>query len=138
MYKSHNVKTLLPWTPIPPPRSWHLVKHDIIGLEALENAAKEWIWNHLKNLYCMLHFASHVVVDLEWIERMYGPLLLNNNLLVGRDGTRMGISCVVRNDRRGVHNRMWYSIEPTHVPPRMPPRHVIRNKITPLLLAEDM
>jgi len=52
--------------------------------------------------------------------------------------TRRSINCVVRNGRRGDQNRMWYSNEPSYVPPSMSPRLVIRNRMTPLLMTEDM
>jgi len=51
--------------------------------------------------YCTVHSDPDVVDDLVWVERMSGPLLLNNNLLIRRDRARRGISCVVRNGRRG-------------------------------------
>jgi len=59
----------------------------------------------------MLHSGSHDVDDLEWIGRMSGPLLLNNNLLVDRSG-----SSVLRNDNMGNDKRMGYTVEPSHVP----------------------
>jgi len=65
-----------------------------------------WITKHIRMPHCTVHSGFDVVDDLVWVGRLSGPLLLNNNLLVGRDMTRMGISCVVRNGRRGVHNRM--------------------------------
>jgi len=59
----------------------------------------------------MLHSASDVVDDLEWIGRMSGPLLLNNNLLVDRSR-----NIVVRNGRRVDDERMGYTVEPFNVP----------------------
>jgi len=59
----------------------------------------------------MLHSGSHVADDREWIRRMTGPLLLNNNLLVDRSR-----SYVLRNGSRTDDKRMGYMVEPFHVP----------------------
>ena len=48
------------------------------------------------------------------------------------------MSCVVSNRHRLAHNRMGYTVEPFHVPNGMLPHLVIRDQITPLLLAKDM
>jgi len=48
--------------------------------------------------HCTVHSGPD---DLVWVGRMSDPLLLNNNLLVRRDRTMRGISCVVRNGSRG-------------------------------------
>ena len=61
---------------------------------------------HSKMRHCTVHSGSDVADDLVWVERVFGPLLLDKNLLVRRDRTRRGINCVVRNGRRGVHNKM--------------------------------
>ena len=120
-------KNLLVWTPTPPLRSRHLLHHAPLGLAALHHAKNLWITKHIRMCHCTVHSGSDVADDLVWVWRMSGSLLLNKNLLVGRYKTRRSINCVVRNGRRGVHNRMWYSNEPSHVPPRMSPRLVIRN-----------
>jgi len=93
---------------------------------------------HIRMPHCTVQYSSDVVDDLVWVRRIYGPLLLNKNLLVRRDRTRMGISYVVRNGRRWVQDRMSYPNEPSHVPPKMSPRLTIRNQISHLLQAEDM
>jgi len=95
-----------------------LLQNAPLGLDALHHAKNLWIIKHIKMPHCTVTSGYDVADDLVWVERMSGPLLLNNNLLVGRDRTRMGISCEVRNGRKGF-NRMWYSNEPSHVPPRM-------------------
>jgi len=56
---------------------------------------------HNKMSHCTVHSGPDVADDLVWVGRMSDPLLLNNNLLVRRDRTRRGISCVVRNGCRG-------------------------------------
>ena len=137
-YKSHNAKTLLLWTPTPPPQNRHLLQHAPLRLYALHQAKNLlWITKQIRMPHCTVHSGSDVADDLIWVGRMYDPLLLNNNLLVWRDKTRMGINFVVRNGRKGVHNMMWYSNEPSHVPPRMVSQLVIRNQITPLLHVEQ-
>jgi len=73
-------------TPRPPPWNRLLVKHTIIGPEALQNAQKEWIWNHVWNLHRLLHSGSHAADDLQWIGRMSDPLLVNKNILGDRSG----------------------------------------------------
>jgi len=124
---------LISWTPTPPQRSRHLVKHGIIRLDALQNAEKEWIWNHLRNLHCMLHSASDVADDLEWVERMSDPLLLNNNHLVDRSG-----NIVLKNGSRVDDKRIGYTVEPFNVPIWMHPLIVLRDRLTAPLLAKDM
>jgi len=100
-------KTLLPWTHTPHPRSRHLLHHAPLGQDALHQTHNLlWIMKHNRMPHCTVHSGSDVVDDLVWVGRMSGPLLLNKNLLVRRDRTRRGLSCVVRNGRRGVHNRM--------------------------------
>lgn len=69
-------------TPRPPPRNLLIVKHAIIGPEPLQVAEEEWIRNHLWNLHRMLQSASHAADDLQRVERMSGPLLVNKNILV--------------------------------------------------------
>jgi len=49
----------------------------------------------------MLHSGSHVADDLEWIERMFDPLMLNNNLLVDMSGIY-----ILRNGSRADDKRM--------------------------------
>ena len=101
-YKSYTVKTLLTWTPTPPPRRRHLLQHAPLGLYALHQAKNLlWITKHIRMPHCTVHYGSDVDDDLVWVRRMYSPLLLNNNLLVGRDMTRMGINFVFRICRRG-------------------------------------
>jgi len=121
------------WTPTPPLRSRHLLKHAIIGPDALQNAEKKWIWKHMRNPHCTLHFDYDVVDDLEWVGRTSDPLLLNNNLLVYRSG-----NCVLKNGSRADHKRMGYTVEPFHVPLWMNPLLALRDRLTPLLLGKDM
>jgi len=66
------------------------------------------------------------------VRRISSPLLLNNNLFVRRNK-----NCVVRNDCMGDHKRMRYFVEPVHVPLRMLPNLVLRDRVTLLLLAKD-
>jgi len=56
---------------------------------------------HSRMRHCTVHSGSDVADDLIWVGRMFSPLLLSKNLLVRRDRTRRGISCVVRIGRRG-------------------------------------
>jgi len=87
-YKNHNAKTLLSWTPTPPPQSRHLLQRGPLGLYALYQAKNLlWITKHIRMSHCTVQSGSDVTDDLVWVGRMYGPLLLNNNLLVGRDMT---------------------------------------------------
>jgi len=128
IYKSHKIKPYSHglWLLL-------LLHHTILGSDALHNAENQWIWKHIRNPHCTLHFGSVVVNDLEWVWRLSDPLLLNNNLLVERD-----MSCIVRNGRRCDHNRMRYFVEPFHVPLWMLPHLILRDRMTHLLLAKDM
>jgi len=130
--KSPKNKTLLLWTPQPPPRNRLLVKHDVIGTNALQNAEKEWIWNHLWNLKCMLHSVPHGAKDLPRIRRMSAPVLVNKNIVVDRYR-----HCNLRLWRRVDDDRMGYTVEPPDVPIRMPPRLVVRDWVTPMLLGNE-
>jgi len=123
------------WTMTPRPPSWNrmLVKHAIIGTEALQNVEEEWIWNHLWDLHHMLHSASDAANDLRWIGRMAGPLLVNKNILVDRSRHDNG-----RLWSRVDDKRMGYTVEPPNVLIWMLPRLVVRDLVTPLLLGNDM
>ena len=134
--KSHKNKTLLllQWTMTPRPPSGNLlmVKHAILGPEALQNAEEEWIWNHLWNLHRMLHSVSHAANDLQWIGRMSGPLLVDENILVERS----------RHDNVRLWSRvddkwMGYTVEPPNVPIWMLPKLVVQDLTTPLLLGQE-
>ena len=92
----------IPWTPTPPLRSRHLLHHAPLGLDALHQANNLLrIMKHIRILHCTVHSDSDVADDLVWVRGLSGPLLLNNNLLVRRDRTRIGISNVVMNGSRG-------------------------------------
>jgi hypothetical protein len=110
-----------------------MVKHAIIGPEALQNVEDEWIWNHLWNLYRMLHSASHAADDLQWIRRMFGPLLVNKNILVNKSQQD-----IVRLWSRIDDERMGYTVESPNVLIWMLPRLVVRDLVTPMLLGNDM
>jgi len=99
-------------TPTPLPRSRHLLQHAILSPNALHNADNCRIRIHITNPHSVVYYGSDVSDDLEWVKRLFGPLLLNNSLLVERD-----MCYEVRNGRNGVHNRMRHMVEPFHVPP---------------------
>ena len=58
----------------------------------------------------MLHSASHAGNDLQWIERMSDPLLVNKNIMIDRfrhDNVRLW--------SRVDDKRMRYTVEPPNV-----------------------
>ena len=81
----------------------------------------------------MLHSVSHGANDLPWIGRMYGPVLVNKNILV--DKSR---HCNLKLWRGVDDDRMGYTVEPPDVPIRMPPRLIVQDLVTPMLLGNDM
>jgi len=59
----------------------------------------------------MLHSVSHAADDLQWIGRMSGPVLVNNNILVD-----MSQHDNVKVWSRVDDERMGYTVEPPNVP----------------------
>jgi hypothetical protein len=68
----------------------------------------------------MIHFASQAGNDLQWIGRMFGPLLVNKNILV--DTSRHDN---IRLWSRVDDERMGYTVEPPNIPIKMLSRLVI-------------
>ena len=120
-------------TPTPPPWNLLMVKNTILGPGALQNAEKEWIWNHMWNLHRMLHSVSHAADDLQWIKRLSGPLLVNKNILVDRSG-KDNVGLWSRVDDK----RMGYTVEPPNISIWMLSRLVVRDWVTSLLLGNDI
>jgi len=83
--------------------------------------------------HCTIHYGSDVQNNLEWVGKLSGPLLLNNNLLARRDMTY-----VIINGRRLVENRMRYTVEPSDVPLLILPQIPLPCLSTPLRLSKDM
>jgi len=120
-------------TPSPPPRNRLLLHNYILWPNALHNADKERMCKHIRMRHSTIHSAPDVVNDLEWVGKLSGPLLLNNNLFVRRD-----MSCVLNNRRRLSEHRVRYTIEPFDVLFRILPRFHLWDRPTPIFLGKDM